>query len=123
MTRLQEADEKNAAANEIRTEFERRLRDVDAEREAILEEARKVALQKTDEQLALARTDAEALRERAHKEISLEQARAHSELKKTVIELSSALATKILAKNIDAATHERLFDETLSELEHLAWHG
>jgi F0F1-type ATP synthase membrane subunit b/b' len=53
----------------------------------------------------------------------MERERAADEMKKSVIEISSAIAAKFLTKSIDADEHEKLFNETLAELEGIAWHS
>jgi len=51
----------------------------------------------------------------------MEQDRAESEIKQSVLALSTAMAAKFLAASMDEAAHDRLFDETLRELEGVSW--
>jgi len=120
---IQTAQKNKEDAQVLKAEYEEIMRNVAEEKQQILDDARKQALERTQEQLAEAKIEAEAVKSRAHKEISLEQERAKSELKKTVIDISSLMASKFLSKAIDADVHDQLFDEVMAELEEIAWHS
>lgn len=117
------AEKDKTEALQLKAQYEQRLQEVEQEKYEILESARKVAAEKSNEQLALARTEAETVKSRALKEIALEQDRVKSEMKQQIIDVSSVMVTKFLARSIDAATHEQLFNETMAELEEIAWHN
>lgn len=123
VTQLKNVEERQEQANRMRAEYELKLRDADQQKENILESARALAATKTQEQLDDAKKEAEVLKERAFKEIAMERARVTDELKRSIIELSTGIAGKILARDIDKAVHDRLFNETLLELEDIAWHS
>jgi len=120
---LKYAEDEKASANALKAEYEQKLKDIELEKAGILETARKLASEKAKESEAAAKTEAEVIRTRALKDIELEQERAKSELKDAVISISSVMAAKFLEKAIDEATHEQLFNETMAELEGLAWHN
>ena len=120
---MQTAQKNKEEALELKAEYEQIMKNVAEEKQQILDGARKQALERTQEQLAEARVEAEAVKARAQKEISLEQERAKSELKQTVIDVSSLMAGKFLSKAIDADTHDELFNEVMAELEEIAWHS
>ena len=116
-----EKDKEEAAA--LKQEYERIMKSVAQEKQEILDTARKEAAERTKEQLSEAKNEAEAVKARALKEIQLEQERAQSEMKQEIINVSSAMAGKFLARAIDADVHEQLFEETMAELEEIAWHN
>ena len=120
---IQTAQKNKEDALVLKAEYEEIMKTVAEEKQQILDDARKQALERTQEQLAEARVEAEAVKARAQKEISLEQERAKSELKKTVIDVSSLMASKFLSKAIDTDIHDQLFDEVMAELEDIAWHN
>jgi len=120
---IQTAQKNKEDALVLKAEYEEIMKNVAEEKQQILEDARKQALERTQEQLAEAKEEAEAVKSRAQKEISLEQERAKSELKKTVIDVSSLMASKFLSKAIDADIHDELFNEVMAELEEVAWHN
>ena len=120
---IQAAEKDKADAVKLKAEYEQLMKDVEQEKYDILEAARKQAAEKAKEQLAEAKTEAETVRARAQKEISLEQDRVKNEMRQAVINVSSAMVAKVLTKAIDADEQERLFNETLAELEEIAWHN
>jgi F-type H+-transporting ATPase subunit b len=109
--------------NELKAQYERLLRDIDQEKAEILDAARKLAADKTKQQLDLARSEADAIKSRAFHEIEMEQERVKEEMRLAIIDVSSALASRILSRTIDGETHENLFNETLAELEGMQWHS
>jgi len=120
---IQAAQKDKADALKLKDQYEQLMQDADQEKFDILDAARKQALEASNEQLALARNDAEAVKSRAFREIELEQDRAKSEMKQAVIDISSVMVTKFLSRTITAEEHEQLFNETMAELEEIAWHG
>jgi F-type H+-transporting ATPase subunit b len=123
LAEVEDAEKSKAEAYQLKTKYEEIMKGVEQEKYDILETARKLAAEISKEQLAEAQDEANALRARAHKEIEMEQERAKSEMKQAVIDVSSVMAAKFLSRSIDADTHEQLFNETMAELEEIAWHN
>jgi len=117
------AEKQKADAVAMKTEYQESVDNVAKEKDQILAEARKLAEDKRVEILAEADEEATAMEQRAEREVKMEQERAQNEMKQTVIDVSALMATKFLVKSIDDATHERFFNETMEELEGLAWHN
>ena len=120
---LQYAEDEKVKASKLKIEYEQKITDIEREKNEILDAARKLAADRTKESEAVAKTEAETIKARALKEIALEEERAKSEMKQAVIDVSSLMVAKFMARTIDAATHEKLFDETMAELEEMAWHN
>jgi len=116
-SQLDEARESKAAAGELRTRYDHRLKDIDVERTAILEEARKQASEQRAQILSTAKDEAKDLKEKAGLEIAAERARARDEIHTAVIDISSEMAEKLLAASIDRNAHDRLFADGLAELD------
>ena len=114
---LNDAKEGRAAASELRAKYDRQLKDIDVERAAILEEARKLATEQREHILNTAKDEARDLRERANMEVVAERDRIRDELHTAVIDISSGIAEKLLGASIDKNAHDRLFAEGLAELE------
>jgi len=120
---IQTTQKNKEDALKLKAEYEQMMMGITEEKQQILEAARKQAAERSQEQLAEARSEAEVVKARALKEIALEQERAKSEMKQTVIDLSSLVASKFITKAIDADSHDQLFNETMAELEEMAWHN
>ena len=120
---MEHAESEKAKANELKLQYEQKVKDVDKEKLEILEAARALAAEKTKEAEVADAAEANAIKARAHKEIEMEQERIKENVKKTVIDVSSAMCAKFLTQAIDEETQERLFNETMAELEGIAWHN
>ena len=114
---LDEARESKASAGELKARYDRRLKDIDLERAAILEEVRKHAAEQRDLIINAAKDEVRDLKDRAGTEIAAERERIRDEIHSAVIDISSDMAEKLLAAAIDRKAHERLFDEGLAELD------
>jgi F-type H+-transporting ATPase subunit b len=118
---LKAAEREVAKANALKAEYEQKVKEIDASRMAILEEARKVAAEARSQVLDQAKKEAEKMRERASANIELELERARSEMRHQIIDVSALMAAKFMSKSMDKQTQDSLFEETMSELEGGAW--
>ena len=118
---IKSTEAKLAEADALKAHFEQKMREVERERAEILEGARKVAAEKRGELIDEAKKDADSLRERARLEMQREQERVKDEIRRYIIQASSAMAKKILTHTIDQDTQNRLFDQTIAELEETPW--
>jgi F-type H+-transporting ATPase subunit b len=64
-----------------------------------------------------ARGDAENIVKNAERRIELEASRAVETIRREAVDLSVAIASKILQRNISREDNERLIGETLREIE------
>ncbi len=119
---LSDAETHLADAMKQKAEYETKLRDIESERVAILEQARKRAMEKGDEIIAEARREAESIRSRAMSDIQMEQERVKDDVRKQMIEISSLLAGRFVAVSLDKDAHDKLIADTLKELEGVTWH-
>lgn len=114
---LDEAEATRAAANALKEQYEQRLKTIEMERTTILEEARKLAMERRSRDLAETKTEMDALKARAMLEISSERDRVKDQVEQAIVEVSCEMAGKLLATTIDPKTHNRLFDEAMAELD------
>ena len=118
---LGRAEGEMAKADELKLQYEQQLDNVEQERLDILEAAHRAAAEKGRQMLADAQSDATDTRERALTDIQAERERAQEEIRRQIIEVASVMAEKYVTQAMDAATQDRLFAETLAELEGAAW--
>ena len=114
---LDEARESRVAASELRAKYDHQLKDIDVECTSILEEARKLANERSEQIISKARDKAKEERDRANKEIEDERARVRDEMYSAVVDISLEMAEKLLAASIDKKAHDRLFADGLAELD------
>lgn len=112
-------DRKSAA--EMKAEYDAKLKAVNKEADAILEEARRKAKRREAEILDEARAEAARIVERAGKEIELERKKALDEMKQEVVSIASLMAGKVVAASIDTKVQDALIDETLKEMGENTW--
>jgi F-type H+-transporting ATPase subunit b len=114
---LDEAEATRQAAISLREQYEQRLKNIEIERTAILDDARKLAMERRNRDMAEAKKEIEALKGRADIEIAAELARVKDLVEQSIVEVSSEMAGKLLNVTIDPGLHSRLFDEAMAELE------
>jgi len=122
-SQIAEAKEGRAAAGELRARYDRQLKDIDLERAAILDEAKKQASEQREQILTLARNEVKDLKDRAQVEVEMERERIKDEIHSAIIDISSDMAEKLLGAAIDKKAHDRLFDEGLAELDRVVFSG
>lgn len=118
---LDQAAQNQKSAAEMKAEYEAKLKAVDKEAEAILEEARRKAKRREAEIIDEAKAEAARIVERAGKEIELERKKALDEMKQEVVSIASLMAGKVVAASIDTKVQDALIDETLKEMGEYTW--
>ena len=118
---LDQAAQNQKSAAEMKAEYEAKLKAVDKEAEAILEEARRKAKRREAEIIDEAKAEAARIVERAGKEIELERKKALDEMKQEVVSIASLMAGKVVAASIDTKVQDALIDETLKEMGEHTW--
>lgn len=118
---LDQAAQDQKSAAEMKAEYEAKLKAVDKEAEAILEEARRKAKRREAEIIDEAKAEAARIVERAGKEIELERKKALDEMKQEVVSIASLMAGKVVAASIDTKVQDALIDETLKEMGESTW--
>lgn len=118
---IESARQNKTDAEAMKAEYEEKLKNVDKEAEAILADARKRGMENESRIIAQAKEEAAAILERARTEAALEKQKAADEVKKEMITIASAMASKVVAANMDTAIHNSLIDETLKEIGESTW--
>ena len=108
-------------AQELKEEYESRLKEVEKEVQEILSDARKRALANENQIIAQAKEEASRIIERARVEAELEKQKIADEVKKEIVSVASLMAGKLVAASIDPAVQAQLIDETLKEMGEGTW--
>ncbi|MCL1877977.1 MAG: F0F1 ATP synthase subunit B [Defluviitaleaceae bacterium] len=106
-----------ASAAELKAMYEKKVRDIEAERNEILDEARKLASERSAKMLDEAKTDAQDVKNRAARDVANELEQIKGMVHQSIVDISTDMAAKLIAATIDAKAHEKLFDEAMAELE------
>jgi len=118
---LNQAEEELEKATELRRKYELKMEDVEREREEILGEARKVAADSSRRLIAEAKKEADTIKERAAATVEMEWERAENDMRTAIIDVSAVMSEKFVKLAINKETHDRLFEETISDLEGMKW--
>ena len=118
---IEAAEKEKSEAERLKIEYEEKLKNVDAEVEGILSDARQRALANENRIVADAREEAGKIIDNAHREANLEKQKVADEVKKEVINVAEAMAGKIVAASMSDADQKRLLDETLKGMGEDTW--
>ena len=118
---LIQAEEELEKATELRKKYEHKMEEVEREREEILSEARKVAADSGRRLLADAKKEADTIKERAAANVEMEWERAENDMRTAIIDVSAVMAEKFVSLAINKETHDKLFEETIADLEGMTW--
>jgi F-type H+-transporting ATPase subunit b len=119
---LDDARKAKEELSRLQAESARILAEARTEAANIISATRSDAARFADEMKQKARADAEAVVRNAQREIDTQTNRAIETIRREAIDLSVAVASKILRRNISAADNERLVDETIREMQAKAGH-
>jgi len=108
-------------AEELKRQYEEKLKSVDKEADAILAEARKKALQNETNIVNEAKEEAARIIKNAQEQAELEKKRVADEVKQQMITVAAMMAHKVVAQNIDTTMQDSLVEETLKEMGGSTW--
>jgi len=111
-----EAAADRQAMADARTDYEQRLRNIEAEAREHIQAAIKEAQQLREQIVTDARGQGEGLLKRAQEEIQREKQKALVELRTEVAELAVGAATKILGRTIDAQAQRDLIGSVVQDV-------
>ena len=118
---LAEAADNKKTAQELKAEYESKLKEINKEADMILAEARKKAMIKETHILDEARAEAARIIERANRQVELERKKALDDMKQEIVSIASLMAGKVVASSIDVKVQDSLIDETLKEMGESTW--
>src|SRR5262245_11105786 len=121
-TSLEDARKAKEEMARLQAESARILAEARTEAANIISSTRSDAGRLSDELKQRARADAEALVRNAQREIDTQTHRAIATIRREAVDLSVAVAAKILRRDISKADNERLVDDAIREMQEKAGH-
>ena len=118
---IKDALEDKMEAEELKEEYEKKLKDIDKEADRILAEARQKALANENKIISDAKEEAAGIIAKAREDARLEAKAVENEMKQQMIAVAALMAQKVVTRNIDTTIQESLVDETLKEMGGLSW--
>ncbi len=117
----EQANKDKADAIALKEEYTKKLANVQKEAEDILSEARKKGLSNQERIISEAKAEAARIIEFAKQEAELEKKKVADEVKQEIIKVSTIMANKVVAANIDESKQEELINDTLREIGDSTW--
>jgi F-type H+-transporting ATPase subunit b len=114
---LDDARQAREELERVNAESARILAEARAEADAIISRTRADATRVGEEMKQKARTDAENVVRHAERQIEMETSRALQKIRQEAIDISIAIASKLLQRNLSKEDNERLIDETFREIQ------
>lgn len=111
-----DAEKSKADAAELKTRYEARLAEANAEGDEILKEAHRKATLRSEEILREAQDQAAQTMRRADAQIAMEKKRAMNEIKDDVTVMAVDIAAAVLSRDVKADEHTALIDSFISNL-------
>jgi F-type H+-transporting ATPase subunit b len=114
---LDDAAKAKQELERLQTESQRILAEARSEAESIVARTRDDANRLRDEMRQKAQAEAANIVKNAEKQIELETNRALQQIRHEAVDLSVAIASKLLQRNVSKQDNERLIDDTFRQLE------
>lgn len=118
---LKDASQKLTQAEQLKFEYEVKLREIESEKHSILEDARNRAKANEASIIEAAKAEAQSIKNRALTDIKREQEKAKEDIRLQIIETASLLANKFISKSITEDEQKTLIDSVISDLEEVKW--
>lgn len=113
---LTNAERERKEAEKIRKEYQEEMRQARAEAQGIIENATKISEHRAEDILTQARLAAEKMNEKALADISRERDKAMADVKNQVVDMSIAVAEKIIRQKLDMTGQEALMNQFIEEV-------
>lgn len=110
------AQEALDCANESKNLWEEKINDAKEEADVIVKEATSLAFSKGEQIVFDASKKADAIISRAKEEASLEMKKARSKIKEEIVDVSTALAEKMLEREINKKDHDKIFESVIGRI-------
>ena len=102
-------------ALELREKYENMIADIEAEREEILRQTHRKAVEKSDQLLFEARREVEVIHNRAKTELEAERENMSGEIKRQIIEIAHMMAGRFVQLSINRETQDKLIEQALAD--------
>ena len=118
---IADADKEKEEALAFKKEYDARLRNVEAEADGILADARKRAKGREEAILNEAREESARIMERTKTEVELEKSRAKDEIKQEIIAVAGEMAGRFIQEKMDPARQALIVDDVIREMGEETW--
>jgi F-type H+-transporting ATPase subunit b len=114
---LDDARQAKQELERLQTESQRILAEARAQADSILSETRSDAARLRDELRQKAQAEAQGIVKNAERQIAQETARALQQIRGEAVDISLAIASKLLQRHVSKEDNERLIEDTFKQIE------
>lgn len=114
--RYNAADEAKRAAEEDRLFWDEKIGTVKAETDEMIKKAQDSAKRQSDTIVSKAKEQADGIIRQAETQAQLEMKKAEDGIKREIVEVSTALANKLLEREIKPQDHQNLIDSFIEKI-------
>jgi F-type H+-transporting ATPase subunit b len=114
---LDDAQQAKQELERLNVESRKILTEARVQAEHILSQTRSDATRLRDELKQKAQTEAAGVMKNAERQIEMETARAIQQIRNEAVDISIAIASKLLERNVTREDNERLIEETFKQIE------
>lgn len=114
--RYEEADEAKRVAEEDKALWDEKIGTVKAEADDMIKKAQDSAKHQSETIVAKAKEQADSIVRQAETQAQLEMQKAQETIKQEIVEVSTALANKLLEREINADDHRDLIDSFIEKI-------
>ncbi len=113
-----ESAEKNKTESEnLRLEYQKHLDEIDKKVQQAIKDATKEGIELKNDIILKARQEAKDVLDKTYEKINLEKEKMLKELRIEVVNMSVAIAEKLIKENLSHKVNDRIVDEVLAEIE------
>jgi len=118
---LEEAESTTEKANELKAQYESKIKASEDEGRQIIREASIRADKRAEEIIKTAEDESDSIKKRAQIEIEREKEKAINSLKNEIATIAVMAASKVIEKDLDAETHESFVKQFIDEVGDAKW--
>ena len=118
---IADADKEKEEALAFKKEYDARLKNVEAEADGILADARRRAKGREDAIINAAQEESARIMARTQTEVELEKSRAKDEIKQEIIAVAGEMAGRFISEKMDASKQAELVDDVIREMGEETW--
>ncbi|MBQ3115167.1 MAG: F0F1 ATP synthase subunit B [Clostridia bacterium] len=111
-----DADEAKRVAENDRQLWDEKIKTVKSETDEMIKQAQEVAKKQGETIVSKAKEQADGIIRQAENQIDLERKKAQAEIKQEIVVVSTALANKLLKREINADDHRQFIDSFIEKI-------
>jgi len=118
---VQAAADVKTAANQLKEEYDSKIKNINDESDRILTKARQKAIDRETQIIEEAKEEAAAIKTKAKHDTELELEKVRAEMKDEMISVAALMASKFVKSELTSEKQEELITEIIGEMGDVSW--